>query len=526
MMKEISPADAALGARENPSTPIAGANLDSGDARRWIAAVRRSRSNSGERKVGFICFMPLHAPRCRWARSATDAITWAPAGAKPPQSAFGIALGQQPVRAGSGNSSPSHTIPKVAKLMAEMQDQAEPRSGHGNREGAWEGWKVQDDNGDEAQAEFTNVKRILFQVSDLMPASPSGPVGPSAHSPQTAATESGGKVGQHGAEEEGVNAMPSFDNTDLADNGAFPERFPNSNLAETSRAEHSLNETRAPIADEQSRVVEGGKDEHMEDFGAEEAFPERVAAPSPPEAKNNNPKHLSTNNNKNNNNNGAAAAAGAAEVPPPHPAASSPGSALTGDHPSVHFPYSTTPGFSGEDCNPFARTLNRDTGRSTCPQANIRLLAEEGGLSRNNITTLNQSTALLNACGYDFDSGQPVPRTLLNRLRAQPFAFPRTGLNPFMGAKLGRDWGHPAEMMMQEPLVKGEVGEGVHVPDVLPSTISWGTVFENDGRGIMITREWWEEVCGGAEGEVEVGPRDSGDEGGVKGIEVEGEEEV
>lgn len=79
---------------------------------------------------------------------------------------------------------------------------------------------------------------------------------------------------------------------------------------------------------------------------------------------------------------------------------------------------------------------------------------------------------------------------------------------------------------MQEPLVKGEVGEGVHVPDVLPSTISWGTVFENDGRGIMITREWWEEVCGGAEGEVEVGPRDSGDEGGVKGIEVEGEEEV
>ncbi len=373
-------------------------------------------------------------------------------------------------------------------------------------------------------AEFTNVRRVLFQVSDLMPESPSGPTGTSAHGPQAAATEDGGKFGQHRVEEKEVNAMPSLNKTNIADNGAFPERFLDSNLAETSTVEQSLNETAAPIADKQSGVVEGGKDESMEDLGAEEAFPERVAALSPSEAKNNNPKHLFANNN-NNNNNGAAAAAAAAEVPASQPAAASPGPAHTGDNPFVIFPYSPTP---GEDyySNPFAKTLNRGPGLPASRQATIRLLTEEGGLFQNTITTFNGSTALLNACGYDFANGPPVPRMLLKQLRARPFVFPRTGLNPFMGAKLGRDWGHPAELMMRAPSVMKEVEEGVRVPDVLPSTIVWGTVFVNGGLGIRVTREWLDEIGGGDVKEMEVDLRDLENEDGMEGVEVERGEDV
>ena len=52
-----------------------------------------------------------------------------------------------------------------------------------------------------------------------------------------------------------------------------------------------------------------------------------------------------------------------------------------------------------------------------------------------------------------------------------------------------------------------------------------GTAFANEGRGILITTEYWEDVGGGDEREAEEGLTDLGDEDGVKGMEVEGEED-
>ncbi len=414
----------------------------------------------------------------------------------------------------------------AAKLTDNMQGQARTGSGNGCGERACKGWKVLDHNGDdETEADFTNVKRVLFQVADLMPESPSGSAGTSAHGPRTTAAENGGKLDQDEADEEEVG-VPSPKNTDIPDNGAFPERFLNSNLAETPTAEQSLNETTAPIADEKFGVVEGGEDENMEDFGADEAFPERVAVPSTPEAEYNTPKHLpaAANNNSNNNNNNGATAAGGDEVALSQPAAASPSPAHTGDNPFVTFPYKYSPSHldasSKGYSNPFARTIMRNSGPPGSLQAIIRLLADEGGVSQNTITIFTESAALLNACGYDFDSGLPVPRKLLKRLRAQPFAFPRTGLDPFMGAKLGRDWGHPAKLMMRASSVRGEIGEGVLVPEVLPSTINWGTKCENNGLGIKISKEWCEGVAGGDAGGLEEGLGES-DEDGVEMIEVQ-----
>ncbi|KAK3291472.1 uncharacterized protein B0H64DRAFT_330399 [Chaetomium fimeti] len=156
-------------------------------------------------------------------------------------------------------------------------------------------------------------------------------------------------------------------------------------------------------------------------------------------------------------------------------------------------------------CNPTALTAEPD---SSIPQAiheDIRALAQQATLFSHTTDSVVYAHDALDNCGYDFAREPlrtPIPRAVRGVLAGhRPFAFPRSGANPFMGAEVAD--GEEAEVGVGVGVGVGVDGmienggpegrplvDGVVVPPALPATIRGGMVFERADNVLLIPAGW------------------------------------
>ncbi|KAH6842241.1 hypothetical protein B0I37DRAFT_417437 [Chaetomium sp. MPI-CAGE-AT-0009] len=159
--------------------------------------------------------------------------------------------------------------------------------------------------------------------------------------------------------------------------------------------------------------------------------------------------------------------------------------------------YPLTPGEG--PCNPTDLSAEPD---STLPQAihdDIQSLADQGTLFSRVIDSVNYAHEALDNCGYDFEREPllaPIPRAVRAALaRYRPYAFPRTGTNPFIGVELSGDPAEAGADGMENGDPEGRpLMDGVVMPPALPATISGGTVVERADNALVIPVEWKEAV--------------------------------
>ena len=113
--------------------------------------------------------------------------------------------------------------------------------------------------------------------------------------------------------------------------------------------------------------------------------------------------------------------------------------------------------------------------------------AAQGTLFPSIMETLAWSHAVIDNCGYDFENDPlqcKISKTLRKRLEAQPFTFPTTGKNPFMGIVLPFGWGPASDVgLLYHPSSDpSPLAAGMYVPPPLPSTIFSGKLFRNENN--------------------------------------------
>jgi hypothetical protein len=119
--------------------------------------------------------------------------------------------------------------------------------------------------------------------------------------------------------------------------------------------------------------------------------------------------------------------------------------------------------------------------------------ARDGTLFSSTVETLNWITTASTA--HYVDARPQTPMAPQQQLPARPFRFPRSGMNPFVGARLPAAWGRISDLVnaSQEP---NPLAEGIVVPPTLPRSICDGTEFSRDGdtNTLRVSKEWWESV--------------------------------
>lgn len=116
--------------------------------------------------------------------------------------------------------------------------------------------------------------------------------------------------------------------------------------------------------------------------------------------------------------------------------------------------------------------------------------AAKGTLFASTMETLAWANAVIDKCGYDFEKDPlkvKIPKSLIKRLEAQPFTFPTTGKNPFMGTVLPFGWGPASDvrLLSRSSSELNPVSAGMEAPSPLPSTLYCGKYFRDVNNKVL-----------------------------------------